>query len=695
MLEKWVIPVLDAWVLVFKQIIEKPIFKEIEEEVEDFILQLSDGNCGLASKYVSARMIGFFINVKKFEISSFINERFRSILSEQDEEIKKIMLSEVIENIFQYMYDPEYNIKCLAIELVLKCPQLYSEDSREETLAQQMIGLTNLNDPQLNKFLSKNYGRIYQEFECFFQKSPEKRDQFLELYKSFSESNDEEIRENYLYNFPGFLKLIGNEFFNENKQIYLNLLLDDSSKNVNLKALQTFGEICNLLGLEKAQQQLGQTYIKLLDYYLNYDEYLESQESPEIIKQNLEQLVILMRYSKDTLFSLINKYLHYDEVQQVNDLDNYSTENQSQKQNKIKNTTSGQRNAKTRLFIIKRKSNKYSSSINLNPPIITSQNSQIFQSGNTNNSQIKVVKRTSFQIISDKQNNKNQSQEASITQQTEDENSKQQQQTNGNNKDSFSDITTTADINMNKSKSSSPGIQYNKELNSNILEKYIIFFKIIQDNLSLFNWRDVTLFIENFTCSSFFDSQVIMDQIIPIFQKIIEVSCQQIQQVAIKCFSNLINLNVYQKQALQELKLYFQKLRFNKNYQMRCLSLNLFLETSQFYPSKMLFKELKMISVLDMCDDSVFKVVYHLTKNIDKIRDLLDQDIDCQNEILEELKDTLQALVQDENTLIKENAIKQDQIIQQKESNIYQYNKKIVDYKKKITQIQIIWNLKT
>lgn len=63
MLRTWNQAVLDAWALVFNQILQKVPYNVIAKEAEETLLSISEQSQHTMSKYIAAKMIGFIADV--------------------------------------------------------------------------------------------------------------------------------------------------------------------------------------------------------------------------------------------------------------------------------------------------------------------------------------------------------------------------------------------------------------------------------------------------------------------------------------------------------------------------------------------------------------------------------------------------------------------------------------------------------
>lgn len=85
MLSLWNLAVLDSWVLVFDEFLNKMPYETIEKEINFSINNLSEPTQHVLSKYIAARMIGFVADVITIIFSNEIENNSRTSFRKRKE----------------------------------------------------------------------------------------------------------------------------------------------------------------------------------------------------------------------------------------------------------------------------------------------------------------------------------------------------------------------------------------------------------------------------------------------------------------------------------------------------------------------------------------------------------------------------------------------------------------------------------
>lgn len=86
----------------------------------------------------------------------------------------------------------------------------------------------------------------------------------LKNYKNYGLYKNEDVRNNFAFNFPAVLKIIDLKQFDNFKEIYISLLLNDSSESVRKTCVACLPAICELIGVDEAHNSLKTPIIKLI-----------------------------------------------------------------------------------------------------------------------------------------------------------------------------------------------------------------------------------------------------------------------------------------------------------------------------------------------------------------------------------------------------------------------------------------------
>ncbi|EAR93915.2 hypothetical protein TTHERM_00222320 (macronuclear) [Tetrahymena thermophila SB210] len=282
MLKIWSQPVLDSWVLVFRELLKILPYNLIEDETNKIILYLSDSSQPAVSRYISGRMIGFVADVRKDKIKGTLFERSRILCLDHDIEVRKIMAKEVIQKICKYIatdsiemhlldkilqlvYDSEINVKCAGIELIFNITQYLSAEEQKNRMCKIFMELLQSPKEEIQIQMSSMIGQIFNQLEQFLCKNQQNVQAIINTFKEYGSSKNVKLRINFAYNFPAVLHLTDSKTtFDKLKNNYINQILKDDSKEVRYKLISSFHEVTGLVTYEDLQKHLLPIFKELI-----------------------------------------------------------------------------------------------------------------------------------------------------------------------------------------------------------------------------------------------------------------------------------------------------------------------------------------------------------------------------------------------------------------------------------------------
>ncbi|KAL4481575.1 hypothetical protein ABPG74_007664 [Tetrahymena malaccensis] len=282
MLKIWSQPVLDSWVLVFRELLKILPYNLIEDETNKIILYLSDSSQPAVSRYISGRMIGFVADVRKDKIKGTLFERSRILCLDHDIEVRKVMAKEVIQKICKYIatdsiemhlldkilqlvYDSEINVKCAGIELIFNITQYLSAEEQKNRMCKIFMELLQSPKEEIQIQMSSMIGQIFNQLEQFLCKNQQSVQAIINTFKEYGSSKNVKLRINFAYNFPAILHLTDSKTtFEKLKNNYINQILRDDSKEVRYKLISSFHEVAGLVTFEDLQKHLLPIFKELI-----------------------------------------------------------------------------------------------------------------------------------------------------------------------------------------------------------------------------------------------------------------------------------------------------------------------------------------------------------------------------------------------------------------------------------------------
>ncbi|KAL4486111.1 hypothetical protein ABPG72_012164 [Tetrahymena utriculariae] len=282
MLKIWSQPVLDSWVLVFRELLKILPYNLIEDETNKIILYLSDSSQPAVSRYISGRMIGFVADVRKDKIKGTLFERSRILCLDHDIEVRKVMAKEVIQKICKYIatdsiemhlldkilqlvYDSEINVKCAGIELIFNITQYLSAEEQKNRMCKIFMELLQSPKEEIQIQMSSMIGQIFNQLEQFLCKNQQNVQAIINTFKDYGSSKNVKLRINFAYNFPAVLHLTDSKTtFDKLKNNYINQILKDDSKEVRYKLISSFHEVTGLVTYEDLQKHLVPIFKELI-----------------------------------------------------------------------------------------------------------------------------------------------------------------------------------------------------------------------------------------------------------------------------------------------------------------------------------------------------------------------------------------------------------------------------------------------
>ena len=166
----------------------------------------------------------------------------------------------------ELIYDIDINVKGEAIRLIFRLSGVLSPDCIRSRLVSLFLELLSTHNEELTKKVSLFLGEILTRLEV---SSALKSGSFLSAaakgFKDYATHKIEEVRRNFARSLVPILQVLDARLFLESlKTAFLNLLLNDKSKEVRLICLGQLAEVMGKVGVESANKDFKPALIRIL-----------------------------------------------------------------------------------------------------------------------------------------------------------------------------------------------------------------------------------------------------------------------------------------------------------------------------------------------------------------------------------------------------------------------------------------------
>ena len=168
--------------------------------------------------------------------------------------------------IMELIYDIDINVKGEAIRLIFRLSGVLSPDCVRNRLVGLFLELLGTHNEELTKKVSLFLGEILTRLEV---SSALKSGSFLSAaakgFKDYATHKIEEVRRNFARSLVPILQVLDARLFLESlKTAFLNLLLNDKSKEVRLICLGQLPEVMGKVGFESANKDFKPALVRIL-----------------------------------------------------------------------------------------------------------------------------------------------------------------------------------------------------------------------------------------------------------------------------------------------------------------------------------------------------------------------------------------------------------------------------------------------
>lgn len=138
----------------------------------------------------------------------------------------------LFEKVLELVYDNDEDVKVATIKLMVDLLKEIDETSKREKIAQLFSEiLSNLHD-KIIMAISECLARIIVDLGDIMMKNNSYLNSIINFYKEISRSKNDEIKCNFLLNFPAMIKFVDVKIYGNFKHIYL---LHYNSKNAKIR----------------------------------------------------------------------------------------------------------------------------------------------------------------------------------------------------------------------------------------------------------------------------------------------------------------------------------------------------------------------------------------------------------------------------------------------------------------------------
>jgi len=259
-LSLWNQPVLDAWLLVFHELLKRIPYNMIADSCEVSIDKLSEQSQHPQSKYAASRMIGFLAE-RGIKPTKPLFDQARFLCNDSEVEIRRVLAEEVlvkicrnlgtalteskyIEKIFEFVYDSDIEVKMAAIDSLVELLDVLSPSFKRSKMVSVFFEMMSSSNEEMMKKMSFLVGKIFYKLEPIMLENKTLIAQVEGYIKEWIAQKIPEVKKNIIYNLPYLIRVF------EDKTLLKDLYFKatrDSILEIRVTAISSFLEVFFLL----------------------------------------------------------------------------------------------------------------------------------------------------------------------------------------------------------------------------------------------------------------------------------------------------------------------------------------------------------------------------------------------------------------------------------------------------------------